>query len=52
MLIRLTDTGRALKQKAAAIPACILGTTGCSVDEVMQLVDSIKVLRHRLMDMR
>jgi DNA-binding MarR family transcriptional regulator len=48
VLIRLTDDGRALQQKATAIPGCILGTTGCSINEVQQLTDGIKALRRRL----
>jgi DNA-binding MarR family transcriptional regulator len=48
VLIRLTDAGRTLKQQAAGIPGCILGTTGCSIDEVQELAAGIKALRGRL----
>ena len=50
VLVRLTDAGRGLRQQAAAIPACILSATGCTVDDIGQLVDSIKTLRRRLSD--
>ena len=48
VVIRLTDEGRALKEKAAAIPACILGATGCSIEELTRLANDIKALRQRL----
>jgi MarR family transcriptional regulator, organic hydroperoxide resistance regulator len=48
VVIRLTDAGRALRQEAAAIPACILGAAGCSVDEIVKLAEEVKLLRQRL----
>ena len=48
VVIRLTDEGRALKQQAAGIPACILGAAGCSVDEIVKLAGEVKLLRQRL----
>ena len=48
VVIRLTDEGRALKEKAAAIPTCILGATGCSIEELTRLANDIKALRQRL----
>jgi DNA-binding MarR family transcriptional regulator len=48
VVIRLTDEGRALKEKAAAVPACILGATACSIEELTRLANDIKALRQRL----
>lgn len=48
VVIRLTDPARALKQQAAAIPPCILGATGCDVQELVRLVGEIKAMRARL----
>lgn len=50
VVIRLTDAGRALKQDAAAIPGCILGATGCSVEDLVRLTGEVKALRARLAD--
>lgn len=46
--VRLTDAGRALKQNAAGIPACILGATGCNVEDIVRIVGEIKALRTKL----
>jgi DNA-binding MarR family transcriptional regulator len=48
VVIRLTAAARALKDKAAGIPACILGATGCDVQEVVRLVGEIRAMRDRL----
>lgn len=48
VVIRLTDQGRALKQDAAAIPGCILGATGCTVEQVVDLARQVAELRDRL----
>ena len=48
VVIRLTDAGRALKADAVAIPGCILGATGCDVDEIVKLAEQVKLLRQRL----
>jgi DNA-binding MarR family transcriptional regulator len=48
VVIRLTDQGRALKTQAAGIPACILGASGCSVEEIVKLAEEVKLLRQRL----
>jgi DNA-binding MarR family transcriptional regulator len=48
VMVRLTQAGRDLKGKAAGIPACILGATGCTVQELTRLADDIKALRRRL----
>jgi DNA-binding MarR family transcriptional regulator len=46
--VRLTDAGRALKEDAAGIPACILGATGCNVEDIVRIVGEIKALRTKL----
>ena len=48
VVIRLTEQGRALKQAAAAIPGCILGATGCAVEQVLDLARQVAQLRDRL----
>ena len=48
VVIRLTAAARALKEQAAGIPACILGATGCDVQEVVRLVGEVKAMRDRL----
>jgi DNA-binding MarR family transcriptional regulator len=48
VMIRLTAAARALKALAAGIPACILGATGCDVQEVVRLVGEIRAMRDRL----
>jgi len=46
--IHLTDTGRALKARAAAVPGCILQATQCSLGEVVELTQRVQSLRDRL----
>lgn len=48
VVIRLTAQGRALKEQAAGIPGCILGASGCDVDEIVKLAERIKLLRQQL----
>ncbi|WP_296943202.1 MarR family winged helix-turn-helix transcriptional regulator [uncultured Massilia sp.] len=48
VVIRLTAQGRALRQQAAGIPGCILGASGCDVDEIVALAERIKLLRRQL----
>ena len=48
VVIRLTDAARALKDAAAGIPACILGATGCDLQDVVRLVGEIRAMRARL----
>jgi DNA-binding MarR family transcriptional regulator len=48
VVIRLTAQGRALKEQAAGIPGCILGPSGCDVDEIVKLAERIKLLRQQL----
>ena len=46
--IHLTDTGRALKARAAAVPGCVLQATQCSLGEVVELTQRVQSLRDRL----
>jgi DNA-binding MarR family transcriptional regulator len=48
VVIRLTDAGRALKAQAAGIPACILGASGCDVQDVVRITGEVRALRARL----
>ena len=48
VVIRLTPAGRRLKSKAAAIPACLIEATGCSLDDVLTLTRQIQALKARL----
>jgi len=48
VVIRLTERARALKEEAAGIPACILGASGCDVQDVVRLVGEIKAMRDKL----
>jgi DNA-binding MarR family transcriptional regulator len=48
VVIRLTDAGRALKVQAAGIPACILGASGCDVQDVVRITGEVRALRARL----
>ena len=46
--IRLTSQGRALRDKAEAIPPCVLQSSQCTVPELMALTGELKQLRDRL----
>ena len=46
--IHLTPGGRALKDRAAAVPGCILQATQCSLGEVVELTRRVQALRDRL----
>lgn len=48
VLARLTPAGRALKQRAAAVPGCVLEATQCSVGEVVDLTRRLHDLRDRV----
>ncbi|MBP0492526.1 MarR family winged helix-turn-helix transcriptional regulator [Pararoseomonas indoligenes] len=45
---RLTEAGRALREKALGIPACILGATGLDMAAAVRLRDDVERLRHSL----
>lgn len=46
--VRLTDQGRALREKALSIPGCILAASGMTVDELVDLQRQIAALRDTL----
>jgi DNA-binding MarR family transcriptional regulator len=46
--ITLTAAGRALKERAAKIPGCILSATQCAIPEVVALTSQVQALRQRL----
>ncbi len=46
--ISLTDAGLALRDKAEAIPPCVLESSQCTVPELMALTSELKQLRDRL----
>lgn len=48
VLIALTPQGRALREKAKAVPQSILAASACSVGELMAMKDEIVALRDRL----
>lgn len=48
VVIRLSAAGRALKEQAAGIPACILGATGCDVQDIVRIAGEVRALRARL----
>lgn len=48
VLVRLTDTGRALQAQAAHVPACILEATGLDVNEAIDLRKRVTALRDRV----
>lgn len=48
VLIRLTAAGRALKERAAGIPACVLQATQCDIAEAIALTRQVQDLRDRL----
>jgi len=47
--IKLTAAGRALKKRAASIPACIMETTQCTPETLLSLGQDIKAFRALLM---
>jgi DNA-binding MarR family transcriptional regulator len=46
--VRLTDKGRALREKALEIPGCILEASGLSIKDLRRLQAEIAALRHDL----
>ncbi|MFC5520707.1 MarR family winged helix-turn-helix transcriptional regulator [Polaromonas jejuensis] len=46
--ITLTPEGRALKTRAAGIPACVLSATRCSIPELVALTQQVQALRRQL----
>ncbi|HSB22698.1 MAG TPA: MarR family transcriptional regulator [Burkholderiaceae bacterium] len=50
VLLRLTPQGRALKNKAHAVPGQIACASGCSFDELAALTARLKALRKQISD--
>jgi DNA-binding MarR family transcriptional regulator len=48
VLISLTTAGRALKVRAAQVPACIVDAIHCPVPELMALTKTVQALRQKL----
>lgn len=48
VIVQLTDSGRALRKQAEAVPQCILEATGQSVGELHKLQESLLNLRGNL----
>lgn len=46
--IHLTESGHALRQRARAVPGCLLQATGCSMPELQTLTRQVQALRSRL----
>ncbi|MGJ7511727.1 MarR family winged helix-turn-helix transcriptional regulator [Variovorax sp. GT1P44] len=46
--VNLTAAGRKLKARAASVPACLLASSQCSVDELMTLTQEMQRLRDRI----
>ena len=46
--VRLTERGRALRQKARDVPGCILDASGLELDELLRLQGEIVALRSAL----
>ena len=48
VLLQLTTDGRALKARAASVPAAVACASGCELDELQQLTTRLKQLRDQL----
>ncbi|PPT75569.1 MarR family transcriptional regulator [Xanthomonas arboricola pv. populi] len=48
VIIALTDTGRALRAKAGAVPEQVLCASACSLDQLRQLKQQLETLRSNL----
>jgi len=46
--VSLTATGRRLKARAAAVPACLMAASQCSIEELVALTQQIQQLRDRV----
>lgn len=46
--ISLTEAGRALRDKAEAIPPCVLESSQCTLPELVALTSQLKTLRDKL----
>lgn len=50
VIVSITDAGRALKQKAQAVPESVLCASACSVEELTALKQQLDALRQRFAD--
>lgn len=50
VLLQLTAAGRALRERAMAVPAEIVRASGCELDEIAGLTARLQQLRQRLLD--
>ena len=48
VVVELTDTGRALQEKAMGIPQCILGASGLALEQLRKLQEDLIALRSNL----
>jgi DNA-binding MarR family transcriptional regulator len=48
VLLQLTQAGRALKGKAAAVPEAVACASGCALDELAALTTRLKALRDQI----
>jgi MarR family transcriptional regulator, organic hydroperoxide resistance regulator len=48
VLLRLTAAGRALRSRAASVPATVARASGCEIDELAALTARLQALRQRL----
>ena len=48
VLLQLTAEGRALKRRAAAVPAAVACASGCALDELAALTARLKALRQHI----
>ncbi|MGY2289612.1 MarR family winged helix-turn-helix transcriptional regulator [Pseudomonas sp. SDO528_S397] len=48
VVVQLTDTGRALRDKAMEIPHCILGASGMALEQLLKLQSELVALRSHL----
>ena len=46
--VSLTAAGRRLKARAAAVPACLMAASQCSIEELVALTQQIQQLRDRV----
>ncbi|CAI0908993.1 MarR family transcriptional regulator [Serratia ficaria] len=50
VIIALTEAGRALREKAQAVPEAVMCATDCSLDEIVTLKRQLEKLRGSLID--
>jgi len=50
VIIALTENGRALREKAQAVPEAVMCATDCSLDEIVNIKQQLEKLRGKLID--